>query len=41
VLFRRQAQLDAERATVEDITLPVDQAFYQALTARSTLKVAQ
>ena len=36
-----KAQLDTERATVEDITLAVDQAFYQALTAQSTLKVAQ
>ena len=36
-----QAQLDTERATVEDITLAVDQAFYQALTAQSVLKVAQ
>jgi outer membrane protein len=36
-----KAQLDTQRATVEDITLAVDQAFYQALTAQSTLKVAQ
>jgi outer membrane protein len=36
-----KAQLDTERATVEDITLAVDQAFYQALTAQSVLKVAQ
>ena len=36
-----KAQLDTERATVEDIALAVDQAFYQALTAQSTLKVAQ
>ena len=36
-----KAQFDTERATVEDITLAVDQAFYQALTAQSTLKVAQ
>jgi outer membrane protein len=36
-----RAQLDTERATVEDITLAVDQAFYQALTAQSVLKVAQ
>ncbi len=36
-----KAQLDSERATTEDITLAVDQAFYQALTARSVLKVAQ
>jgi len=36
-----KAQLDTERATIEDITLAVDQAFYQALTAQSTLKVAQ
>ena len=36
-----QAQLDAERATEQDITLAVDQAFYQALTAQAVLKVAQ
>jgi outer membrane protein len=36
-----QAQFDTERATVADITLAVDQAFYQALTAQSVLKVAQ
>lgn len=36
-----RAQLDTERATTEDITLAVDQAFYQALTAQSDLKVAQ
>ena len=36
-----KAQLDTERATVEDIRLAVDQAFYQALTAQSVLKVAQ
>jgi outer membrane protein len=36
-----KAQLDNERATVEDITLAVDQAFYQALTAQSVLTVAQ
>jgi outer membrane protein len=36
-----KAQLETERATVEDITLAVDQAFYQALTAQQVLKVAQ
>jgi outer membrane protein len=36
-----KAQLDTERATTLDITLAVDQAFYQALTAQSVLKVAQ
>ncbi len=36
-----KAQLDTERATVQDVTLAVDQAFYQALTAQSVLKVAQ
>jgi outer membrane protein len=36
-----KAQLETERATVEDITLAVDQAFYQALTAQSVLHVAQ
>jgi outer membrane protein len=35
------AQIENERATVHDITLAVDQAFYQALTAQSVLKVAQ
>ncbi len=35
-----RAQLETERATVDDITLAVDQAFYQALTAQSVLKVA-
>ncbi len=36
-----KAQLETERATVEDITLAVDQAFYQALTAQQVLKVAE
>jgi outer membrane protein len=36
-----KAQLDLERASVEDITLAVDQAFYQALTAKEILRVAQ
>jgi outer membrane protein len=36
-----RAQLDTERATAEDLTLAVDQAFYQALTAQSVLKVAR
>ena len=36
-----KAQLDTERATDQDITLAVDQAFYQALTAQSVLRVAQ
>ena len=36
-----KAQLETERATVDDITLAVDQAFFQALTAQSVLKVAQ
>jgi outer membrane protein len=36
-----RAQLDFERASVEDITLAIDQAFYQALTAREILRVAQ
>jgi outer membrane protein len=35
------AQLETQRASVEDVTLAVDQAFYQALTAQSVLKVAQ
>lgn len=35
------AQLENERATELDITLAVDQAFYQALTAQAVLKVAQ
>ncbi len=36
-----QAQLANQRATEEDITLTVDQAFYQTLTAQAVLKVAQ
>ena len=36
-----RAQLESERATELDITLTVDQAFYQALTAQAVLKVAQ
>ncbi|MGB7546661.1 MAG: TolC family protein [Terracidiphilus sp.] len=36
-----KAQLDVERATKQDITLAVDQAFYQALTAQAVLKVAE
>jgi outer membrane protein len=36
-----KAQLETERATAQDITIAVDQAFYQALTAQSVLKVAQ
>ncbi len=35
-----KAQLESERATELDITLTVDQAFYQALTAQAVLKVA-
>jgi outer membrane protein len=37
----QQAQLQDQRATVQDITLAVDQAYYQALTAQAVLKVAQ
>jgi outer membrane protein len=36
-----KAQLESERATELDITLTVDQAFYEALTAQAVLKVAQ
>ncbi|MGA9063049.1 MAG: TolC family protein [Terracidiphilus sp.] len=36
-----KAQLESERATELDITLTVDQAFYQALTAQAVFKVAQ
>jgi outer membrane protein len=36
-----RAQLESERATELDITLAVDQAFYQALTAQAVLKVAE
>lgn len=36
-----EAQLQNERATEQDITLTVDQAFYQTLTAQAVLKVAQ
>jgi len=36
-----RAQIENERATVQDITLAVDQAFYQVLTAQSVLRVAE
>jgi outer membrane protein len=36
-----RAQLESERATELDVTLTVDQAFYQTLTAQAVLKVAQ
>jgi outer membrane protein len=36
-----KAQLEDERATELDITLTVDQAFYQALTSQAVLKVAE
>lgn len=36
-----QAQLDSLRASVEDITLATDEAFYNALTAQKVLLVAQ
>lgn len=36
-----RAQLENERATQLDITLTVDQAFYQALTSQAVLKVAK
>src|SRR5258708_22162787 len=36
-----KAQLETERATVDDITLAVGQAFYQALTAQSILKMSR
>jgi outer membrane protein len=36
-----QAQLENERATELDITLTVDQAFYQVLTSQAVLKVAE
>ena len=36
-----KAQMESARATQLDITLTVDQAFYQALTAQAVLKVAQ
>ncbi len=36
-----KAQLESERATEIDISLTVDQAYYQALTAQAVLKVAQ
>ncbi|HVX56623.1 MAG TPA: TolC family protein, partial [Candidatus Saccharimonadales bacterium] len=36
-----RAQLETERATTEDITLAVDQAYYQALTAQQVLREAQ
>jgi outer membrane protein len=36
-----KAQLERERATEQDITLTVDQAFYQALTNQAVLLVAE
>src|SRR5580693_3799952 len=36
-----KAQLENERATELDITLTVDQAFYQVLTSQAILKVAE
>jgi outer membrane protein len=36
-----KAELDTEHATVADLTLAVDEAFYQALTAQQILKVAE
>jgi outer membrane protein len=36
-----RAQLESERATELDITLTVDQAFYEALTAQAVLHVAE
>ncbi|MGD0482185.1 MAG: TolC family protein [Terracidiphilus sp.] len=36
-----KAQLENERATELDITLTVEQAFYQALTSQAVLKVAE
>jgi outer membrane protein len=36
-----RAQVDLERASAEDITLAVDQAFYQVLTAQEILRVAE
>jgi len=36
-----KAELESARATELDITLTIDQAFYQALTAQAMLKVAQ
>lgn len=37
----QQAQLENTRASVEDITLAVDEAFYNALTAQKVLLVAE
>jgi outer membrane protein len=36
-----KAQVDAQRATIADVVLAVDQAFYQALTSQAVLQVAQ
>lgn len=36
-----KAQLESARATEQDITLTVDQAFYQALTSQAVLQVAR
>ncbi|MBS1801872.1 MAG: TolC family protein [Acidobacteria bacterium] len=39
--LQAQAEVERERATTDEITLAVDQAFFQALTAQQVLKVAQ
>ncbi len=39
--FREQAQLSSEKATLADIILATDQAFYRALQAQALLNVAQ
>lgn len=39
--LQARAEIEHERAAVEEITLAVDQAFYQALTAQQILRVAQ
>jgi len=39
--LQARAEVENECATVEEISLAVDQAFYQALTAQQILKVAQ
>lgn len=37
----QRAQIENERATADDITLAVDQAFYQVLAAQAVLRVAE
>jgi len=39
--LQARAEVEKQRASIDEITLAVDRAFYQALTAQQVLKVAQ